>query len=47
MCDDLEELETGEVFDSDLQSFTTTSSIRTLTILTDRLFMLRIKRTDG
>ena len=26
---------------------TTTSSIRTLTILTDRLFMLRIKRTDG
>ena len=47
MCDDLEELETGEVFDSDLQSSTITSSIRTLTILTDRLFMLRIKRTDG
>lgn len=47
MCDDLEELETGEVFDSDLQSSTSTSSIRTLTILTDRLFMLRIKRTDG
>lgn len=47
MCDDLEELESAEVFDSDLQSFTTTSSIRTLTILTDRLFLLRVKRTDG
>lgn len=45
MCDDLEELESIEEFDSDLQSFTITTSIRTLYVLTDAMFMLKVKRT--
>ncbi len=50
MCDDLEEveeIESPEVFECDSKWWTIPSSIRTLTILTDRLFLLQVKRTDG
>lgn len=50
MCDDLEEveeIESPEVFECDSKWWTIPSSIRTLTILTDHLFLLQVKRTDG